>query len=246
VPLTFVTSRTADLPKEAAEPAGTSVEVPLPSAGLYLIEVRRGTRAAVVSAVSSGLALVVKRDSAGILAFAADRVSGGAIEGATVEVRAGERVLATGRTDAKGLLRLDVAAPPTIEVRARRGDDLAFGVETYVPADVSDRRVYAFPHQPAYRPGERVEVKGIVRAWRDGHHVLDESAREAKVAFLAEGGRELGERRRAHLGRPRHRSRRLDLPRTARSATGRSWWTWAGRPTRPRSASRPTASPRSR
>lgn len=192
VPLTFVTTKTADLPKEASEPAGASVDVALPSAGLYLIEVRRGARSAVVSALSSSLALVVKRDPTGLLAFAADRVSGGAIEGAAVEVRAGKRVLAQGRTDAKGLLRLDVAAPPTVEVRARRGDDLAFGVETYVPADVSDRRVYAFPHQPAYRPGERVEAKGIVRAWRDGHHVLDESAREAKVAFVAEGGRELG------------------------------------------------------
>ena len=127
-----------------------------------------------------------------MVAFAVDRTTGGAIDGVAVEVRAAGRVLGQATTDAAGLASLTGTFPATVELRAAAGDDLAMGSETYVPADVSTRRVYAFPHQPAYRPGERVEVKGLVRARRAGRYELDADVREVALLFRASSGQELG------------------------------------------------------
>ncbi len=193
--LTFVGLVTADLKVSSADAQNNlmaEVEVPLPAPGLYLIEVRKDKRATLVSALSSRLALVTKRHPAGMLAWAVDRTSGAPVGNVAVEVRAAGKRLANGTTDGEGLCPLAFAGSPTTQVRAALGDDLAFGAETYFPANVTDRRVYAFPHQPAYRPGERVEVKGVVRAWTDGRYVLDAGAREAVVRFLATNDKEIG------------------------------------------------------
>ena len=190
--LSFISSTAVPITKDATTPAGQSLEVPVPASGLYLIEVRAGTRAALVSVLVSRVALVTKRDGARLVAFAVDRTSGTAIEGVAVDVRAAGTSLATGKTDAKGLASLAGAFPATIEVRGTLGDELAFGGDTYVPADASTRRVYAFPNQPAYRPGERVEVKGVVRARREGRYELDADVREVSLSFRGGNGQELG------------------------------------------------------
>jgi len=174
-----------------ALPSAT-IEVPLPAAGLYVLEVRHRTSVTGVVALVSRLALVTKRDPNGLLAFCVDRTTGRAVEGAKVEVRRGATVLAAGTTDAEGLLRIDAALPATADVTASSADHLALGTDTYYPADVADRRVHVATSQPAYRPGERVEVKGIVRAWRDGAYALDAEVDEVLVRFLAADGLEVG------------------------------------------------------
>ena len=170
-----------------------TVEVPLPASGLYVVEVAHDGETALVAALVSRIALVTKREPGGLLAFAVDRASGHALEGVKVVVRGGGAALAQGTTDARGLWRHAGALPPTAEVFASRGDDLATGREAYFPADVPDRRVYAFTHQPAYRPGERVELKGIVRAWRDGAYALDAGVAEVTVRVVAARATELGQ-----------------------------------------------------
>lgn len=190
VRLTFVSTTTVGLQDSPDGTASREVDVALPSSGLYGIEVRRGDVGALVTALSSRLALVVKRDASGALAWAVDRATGKPLAGVEVEARAVGKA-AGALTDADGIARFPVRGGPTVDVRARLGDDFAFGNDTYFPANVEDRGVYAFPHQPAYRPGERVEVKGIVRAWRDGRYALDAEAREATVALVAPGDREI-------------------------------------------------------
>lgn len=201
VGLTFVVSATAVLAAPRG-PAGVAegvtplpeatVEVPLPSAGLYVVEVVSGRLATGVVALVSRLALVTKRDPKGVLAFCVDRTTGHAIDGARVEVRAGGTVVAAGATDADGLLRVEAALPSDATVVAASADHWALATEPYAPADVADRRVHVATHQPAYRPGETVACKGIVRAWRDGAYALDADLAEVTVRFLAAGDRELG------------------------------------------------------
>ena len=191
--LSFISSTAAALPAAAREGASeTVVEVALPSSGLYLVEVRRGDRRLLLPALSSRLVLVTKRDASRLLVWAVDRTSGTPIDRVAVEATAAGKAVASGTTDARGLVSLAVSGTPTLDVRGTRGDDWAFGAETWFPAGAADRRVHAFTNQPAYRPGERVEAKGIVRAVRDGESVLDDGAREAVVRFLAAGDRELG------------------------------------------------------
>lgn len=196
--LTFVVAASGTL--RAPPPAGTGrpglasalIEVPLPAAGLYVLEVSRGDLTTTVAALVSRIALVTKREPTGLLAFCVDRTTGQPIAEAKVEVRADRAVLSAGVTDGRGLLRLDGRFPATARVVARLADHLAVGDETYYPSGVLDRRVHVMTSQPAYRPGERVEVKGIVRASQDGALSIDPGAAQAHVSWLDSQGKELG------------------------------------------------------
>jgi len=212
--ITFISSRAVALTKDAAAAPGQSIDVPIPASGIYLIEVRAGTRGALVTALVSRLAVVTKRDPRKLVVFATDRTTGTPIEGVEVSVPTRGGPL-TGKTDAKGLVALEGALPATTEVTARLDDDFAFGHETYVPADVATRRVYAFPHQPAYRPGERVEVKGVVRARRDGRYELDADVREVAITFKGGDGQDLGKTTAAVSADLGTFAAGFDLPRTA-------------------------------
>jgi uncharacterized protein YfaS (alpha-2-macroglobulin family) len=190
--LTYVALVKATLPAAAQGKSEAVVEVPLPASGLYLVEVRRAEAATLVAALSSRLALVQKRDPSRVLVWAVDRRTGLPIQDVGVEARAAGKVLATAKTDGSGLASLAVSGSPSLEVRGAVADDVAFGAEPYHPASADDLRVHAFTHQPAYRPGERVEAKGVVRAVREGRCVLAAEAREAVVRFVAAGEKELG------------------------------------------------------
>ena len=135
------------------------------SPGLYLVVVTQGARTAAVTALVSDLGLVVKRD------VAAACSSGPCTARRVVPGR-------TSRSGSGARRRPGTAGPD----RGRRAPDRgehpphrhACGPR---PASTScsdarrrgrspeaGRRVFLHAHQPAYRPGERVEVRGIVRS----------------------------------------------------------------------------------
>jgi uncharacterized protein YfaS (alpha-2-macroglobulin family) len=79
--------------------------------------------------------------------------------------------------------------PPTIDLRAEMDGHHAFGSERYFPTRVDDRRVHVLTHQPAYRPGETVELKGIVRRYDGRRYSLDD-ARTVSLRALDSRGNE--------------------------------------------------------
>ncbi|MHC5010321.1 MAG: MG2 domain-containing protein, partial [Planctomycetota bacterium] len=165
--------------------------VPLGAPGLYFLRVRSGRQAAYATALVTDLGLVVKRDADGMLVWAVDRKTGEPVAEAEIHVRAGGREVTAGETDADGLARFALVLPPTVEVRAHYEAHWAFGESTWYPAGSSDRRVHLSTHQPAYRPGERVEVRGIVRAVQDGRYRLEPSVRSASVRLIGPDGSEV-------------------------------------------------------
>lgn len=169
---------------------------PLP-AGLYVVSARQAALTARALLLVSDLALLTKRDAGGLLAWAVQRASGEPLPDVTVEVWAGGHApLAQARTGSDGLARLTGAFPAQVRVVAVRAADWALGGERWYATDVPARRVWMVTQQPAYRPGERVEVKGVVRAVApDGSPTLDPTAQEVRVLFVAPGDRVLGESR---------------------------------------------------
>lgn len=181
----------------AGAPAGAPQTVdldPLP-AGLYRVEAQAGPDLkATALLLVSDLALVTKRDALGLTAWAVARRDGAPQPGVVVQVRERGARRAEGRTDADGLLRLAGDFARTVRVVAERGADLALGDEGWVPADAAARRVWMVTHQPAYRPGERVEVKGVLRAVDgSGRPVLDAGVSAATVRLVGAGERVLAE-----------------------------------------------------
>lgn len=168
------------------------IELRFDEPGLYLLAVTSGRDTAYATALVSDLALVLKRSGECLLAWAVDRTTGRAWEGVEVSVAALGGGHQTGTTDTDGLVVLEGPIPPTTDVRATAGPHLVLGRSHWHAASSSDRRVYLHTHQPAYRPGERVEVRGIVRSVDGGRQGIDPAVREATVRLLAPGNREMG------------------------------------------------------
>ncbi|MDJ0974682.1 MAG: MG2 domain-containing protein, partial [Planctomycetota bacterium] len=150
--------------------------------GLYLLEARSRRAVARATAVVSDLALVVKRAPETTLVWALNRRTGKPWPGTVL--RTGNALAEAGTTGADGVARIDAKGKPTLALVATSGDHLAFGEETYFPTIARDRRVYAFPHQPAYRPGERVELYGIVRGYEEGAYRIDRSLTQVTLRVL--------------------------------------------------------------
>lgn len=155
--------------------------------GLFLIEARSASVTARATAIVSDLAVVLKRDPRGALLWTLNRRTGRAWS--AVGITALEGSSAERRTGADGTLRLQGALPATLGLRAVAGAHLALGSETWFPTRSTDHRVYLFPHQPAYRPGERVALKGIVRAFDGNRLRVDPALEDARITlFDARGG----------------------------------------------------------
>ncbi len=137
----------------------------------------------------------------GLLVWAVNRTTGVPIEGVSLKVDLGGRALLWASTKKDGTARLEAGLPPTARLWAAWGQHLALGESTwYDDASASTaRRVYLHTHQPAYRPGETVEVRGIVRAVESGRLHLDPSVTLAQVRLLAQGDQEMGQAEAAGL-----------------------------------------------
>lgn len=162
----------------------THLEVPGP--GLYLVHGQRGRAQVTATALVTDLALIVKRGPHKALVWAVDRKLGTPVAGVRlfVDRGLGEEKRPRITTDASGLAEIRGRMAPEIRILGVHGDDLAFGDDRYYPAEVESHRVYTFGHQPAYRPGERVELKGLVRAYESGRHRIDPRVTSAHVSIL--------------------------------------------------------------
>lgn len=141
---------------------------PLPP-GLYLVEATDGKASARSTFLVTRLGLVAKSSAAETLLFAADLVDGRAVGGVairTVPVTDGASAAAkpAGTSDAAGLVKVP-AGDGGVRVVAKHGDQLAFlnlargrGEEGAAPL-----KGYLYTERPAYRPGQTVYFKGVVR-----------------------------------------------------------------------------------
>ncbi len=135
--------------------------------GIYLIAVQMDELRRLELLTITDLGIVTKRTPESVLVYAVELESGQ--PRADVEVKAtwGGDPIGSGRTDERGLL--EMALPQTrgsgrLEVTARRGDSFA-SVDSwrwYSP-DYDGWQVYTYTDRPAYRPGQTVHFKSIIR-----------------------------------------------------------------------------------
>ncbi len=179
----------AGTPREVqATIEGTLVSAVVDSPGLYLIEARGDGLVTRATALVSDLALITKRDPASLLVFAMNRRTGKPWPGVTVT--SSQLPRGSGVTGADGVLVVAGGLPPTIDLRAEMDGHHAFGSERYFPTRVDDRRVHVLTHQPAYRPGETVELKGIVRRYDGRRYSLDSGTTQVTLRALDSRGNE--------------------------------------------------------
>jgi len=151
----------ADPDGSRPEPGRLSrIELPPQPAGLYVLELQSGSKAAYVPWLVTGLALLAEQDGARMRVQAVDARDGAPRPDASIRVfqdGKGEAATAGGRMEAPatpGRKRIVLAAS---------GADLALLAiqgQSFPPVR---QRLYAFTERPLYQPGQEVYVKAILR-----------------------------------------------------------------------------------
>ncbi|HJV48329.1 MAG TPA: MG2 domain-containing protein [Geothrix sp.] len=145
------------------------VELPAQAAGLYLVEVLRGSDAAYVPWMVTDLALLSEQDGARLRVQAVDARDGSPKAGAAGQIVEGTKVQALS-FDGSG--RAEAALTPGVRrvVMARSGASLAILASEGQSAASVRQRLYAFTERPLYRPGQEVFAKAILRRVEDGEN----------------------------------------------------------------------------
>ncbi|MFN3650204.1 MAG: alpha-2-macroglobulin family protein [Armatimonadota bacterium] len=133
------------------------------SPGIYLVEAEGERQAALGWMMVTDLALVTKSRPGRVLTYAVDLRTGSPVPGAEVSLIGESARLGGRQTDARGLADFPINANGRVDVVARRGDSLAFTQSWTGGQETLTHRVLTYTDRPVYRPGHRVQFKGIVR-----------------------------------------------------------------------------------
>jgi uncharacterized protein YfaS (alpha-2-macroglobulin family) len=141
---------------------------PLPP-GCYLVEATGGTASGRSSFLVTRLGLVAKASRQADLLFAADLVDGRALEGVGIRVvpvapGASAAAQLAGTSDASGLLSLR-SGERGVRIIGKKGDNLAFLNLAGEKAQQAGTPLkgYLYTERPAYRPGQTIYFKGVLR-----------------------------------------------------------------------------------
>jgi uncharacterized protein YfaS (alpha-2-macroglobulin family) len=144
---------------------GSRFTIPGLKPGGYLLELSGNGATARFGFLVTRLGLVAKTSPEATLLYAADLISGKALPGVTIgSPKSATRVT----SDANGMASWDTATKSRL-LTGRQGTSLAFlelaaGEEAAKPATLKG---YLYTDRPAYRPGQTVYFKGVLRQ-RDG------------------------------------------------------------------------------
>jgi uncharacterized protein YfaS (alpha-2-macroglobulin family) len=156
--------------------------------GVYLVNIAHAGNSSCAWLLITDMALVVKRASGQLVAYATNMHSGKPLPGVNVFAYRDGRKLAAEHTDREGLAHLTVSEPhpaknsgddsgngdsgddeggtsQSFTTFASNGDDEALVSQSlYLGEDNNSFRVCTYTDRPIYRPGQTIQFKGIVRA----------------------------------------------------------------------------------
>jgi len=174
------------------------LELPPQKAGVYLLEVLRGSDAAYVPWLVTDLTLLGEQDGTRLRVQSVRAQDGslrGGVTGSLFEGTQG-RPLAF---SAEG--RAETPAGPGVRrvVLAQAGQSFALmAIEGQGGAQVR-QRIYAYTERPLYRPGQEVFVKAVLRTVADGENKVARGVRELPYTVLDPEGTRVAEGKAALL-----------------------------------------------
>ena len=152
--------------------------------GLYVLELKAGNDTDALWVALTRAAVQARRSDDQVLAWVTD-INGSPIGNATVSVLTSDaQTLASGGTNADGLIKLDVSAAQAAWVVADiQGDRtvtaLSSGWQSFVPGlspstgSLGKQAVFITTDRPIYRPGDTVRFKAILRHDDDGNLTVE-------------------------------------------------------------------------
>ncbi|NVN90754.1 MAG: carboxypeptidase regulatory-like domain-containing protein [Desulfuromonadales bacterium] len=162
----------------------TRIPIPGLKPGGYLLEVSGNGATARFGFLVTRLALVAKTSPNATLLYATDLINGKALPGITIGSSQGGPMVTS---NADGTVAWDTASKAR-RLAGRRGDSLAFlelgsAEENQKPAQLKG---YLYTDRPAYRPGQTVYFKGVLRQ-RDGEGYALPSVERVHVTISDSG-----------------------------------------------------------
>ena len=169
----------------------------LKTPGVYVVKVTDEKHLqATTLVVGSDVDAVVKTSREQLLVFAQDMKTGKGRPGARVLVAQGEEVVLEEKTGTDGVLLKNWDKPREVNTPLRYlvldGSDVA-GSGLNVPGKVAQGlspRAYLYTDRPAYRPGQQVALRGVVREVADGQYASTPKA-EYRLEVTDSRGRQI-------------------------------------------------------
>lgn len=128
--------------------------------------------------IRSDVDIIVKSSRKQLMVFAEDMRSGKPAEGVDILAASNGKVFLSGKTGADGvwLAKSDTLKDsPAFTVLADRGGNVAgtnLSLDGLGFSSGLQPRGYIYPDRPAYKPGEAVNIRGILREVKDGQYAL--------------------------------------------------------------------------
>lgn len=190
---------------EEYKPIRQDVELPLEGAGVWAVAVDDGERRATTLVVRSDLDMIVKSSRREFFVYVQDMVRDRPASGVEVllalpDPNGGAPSLYTVKTGSDGVASkelADLVTRPELRVLAQNdghyaSDGLSVGALSL--SQGLQPRGYIYPDRSAYRPGQRVNWRGVLREVKDGRFEF-ESGAEYLAEVLDSQGRIVRERR---------------------------------------------------
>ncbi|MBK8976527.1 MAG: tetratricopeptide repeat protein [Planctomycetes bacterium] len=163
--------------------------------GCYVVKVDDKELETTTMVLVTDLALIVKTSRHELLAFVQDLARDAPASGARVVVSDGQRIVAEGRTGDDGVWTWTGKELQTVaQLSAFAVDDRGsaagtLGLDGLGYAEGLTPKAYTFTDRPAYRPGDVVQLKGIVREVRGGVYALPGADSRYRLRIVTPGGR---------------------------------------------------------
>jgi alpha-2-macroglobulin len=129
--------------------------------GVYAVRAVNGRFTSSTMLIVSDLGLVVKRGATQALTYTANRFTGRTLAAKVWQLEGNQA--AQGNANADGIARFIVTRAETPTFIARSGDAWAISGASWNSDAVPVVKGYVYTDRPVYRPGQRVEFKGVLR-----------------------------------------------------------------------------------
>ena len=185
-----------------------NIDIPIEGAGVYAVQLGEADLESTTLLIRSDIEVITKTSRREVLVFVQDMLKNDAVADAKVLVSNGSQVIFEGFTGTDGVLHVtenvllaDMLGKNRLKDASRVAAFVVKG--EHVAADGLDLaglgfstgltpRGYIYTDRPAYRPGDLVSIRGILRDVREGTYIVPDGVRY-KLSVLDAQGRPIRE-----------------------------------------------------
>ncbi|MBN2441825.1 MAG: tetratricopeptide repeat protein [Spirochaetales bacterium] len=171
-------------------PLEKKIDITMDGPGVYAINVASEELEATTLVIRTDIDLIMKSSRKELLVFIQDMVKGKTIADAKVLITDGTRVLLEDKTGKDGvLLKIlpELTSVTNLNVFASfNGHIAATGLDLagLYPAVGLRAKGYIYTDQPAYRPGQQVNIKGILRDVDKGSYIIPQTGEKKESRYF--------------------------------------------------------------